>query len=219
MKLKPALLFWLVRSLQPSFFIAPFACLWVLMRRDPLFSGDSDLQAFYILIHCIVIFALQSGAEGSRFGFLYTRGFSRDVLWSHRMLASAVAVLVVWLPAALLAWTGARSWVQDFLYQSPWYPLMAPREAWIPLAWLAVYAGYVPALHYFWIRAAAPARAGNDGFWLALAYGITLFAVVINRNRLIRADFFWPAVGVMTVLAIALLVAGRRLHRRLEVHA
>ena len=220
MLIRPTLLIWLFRSNWSSHVALPVACLWVLFTKEPLsLFQQIGLPTTFILLHSLAITAQLGKFRTAPFAYFYSRGFSRDKLWGHQMLASLLAVGWVWLPAALLVWTPARSAVQDLLYRSPYYPLMSPREVWVPLWWLAGYAILLPVFHYAWIRQAQPVRWPTSGNWLALALVVAFVTLFNVPNSAIRASA-WYVHGLLgggVLIAAVLLIAGRRLHRQLEV--
>ena len=215
MKLRPGLLRWLMRHTIPVTAVAlPLACLYMLLRREPMGWRD-PWPAVFVLVHVLTISQCLGRFRSGEFAFTYSRGFSRDALYGHTVLASALSALIVWLPAALIVWTPVRAWVQHAVLRSPWFPIMAPREASVPLIWLLCYAVLLPMAGYTWIRLAQPTRGGTDGPALLMAAvpaAFTVFAVGF------RAPWFtWVIVSAALVTAGAMLIAGRRLHRRLEV--
>jgi hypothetical protein len=216
MKIKLALLSILLQQqLLPITFPAlPIGCLYVLFAREPLDSRNPWL-ALFVLVHSIAL-AWGLGRSRSRsFAFVYTRGYSRDLLWSHKMLSTVLAVLCVWLPMALMVWTPVRSTVQDKMFLSPYFPLFAIKEASVPLAWLAFYAILLPMFHYVWIRRAQP-TLGGDGAAL-LAIGLVIVAATLLSFRWHAHWFKGLMIVAATVISVTALVGGFLLHRQLEV--
>lgn len=191
------------------------AGLYVLLEPEPL-RADSPPAMFFVMLHSAALAWLSGRFKSGTLAFLYTRGYTRDAIWSHLMLASAASVLAVWLPAALLVWAGARSLVQDRLLLSPIYPLMAPTEWAVPLVWLLAYGLALPAFHYAWIRTAQPLQD-----WLSPT--VMIAAVVMapmgfcDIHRSAAPWVQWLAVAASVAAGAALAVAARRLHRQLEV--
>jgi hypothetical protein len=191
--------------------------LYVLTCRDPLrFEGISP-PAFFILLHCLLITWQQGRVHRKAFSFLYVQGFSRNTLWLNTMLASSVAALAVWLPCALLVWSGIRSDFQE-LMASYWFPLMADTEKPFLLWCLLAYAVLLPVFHYCWIRAAQPTRGTAGGF--AIAAGVVAAAFSIWNSVRVADMPTWIVVllaGGFVAAAISLAVGGTKLHRQLEV--
>jgi hypothetical protein len=171
--------------------------------------------ALFIAVRALALASCVGRFRSGEFAFTYTRGFTRDALWAHMMAASALSALAVWLPAALIVWTPLRAWVQHYVLHSPWFPIMAPREATVPLVWLVGYAVMLPAAHYSWIRLAQPTCGESGGLVMLACMFAAAFTVFVVY---FRAPWF-PAVVIAACLASALVLtaAARRLHRRLEV--
>lgn len=212
---KLSLLRWLLRQMLPATLVAlPPACLYVLLRPGILEWRDGWAGAF-VLAHSLWLTRCLGRFASGEFAFLYTRGFSRRALWSHTMLASLLAVLAVWAPAAAIVWTPLRGAVQDVLFRSPFFPIMAPREAPVPWAWLAGYALLLPTFHYEWIRRAQPTRGGAGGPFLGV--GVIVGAAVIYTEGFRQPWFDSLALAAGAAIVGAMLLASARLHRRLEV--
>lgn len=224
MKLKRHLLAWLLGTARPALWALPPMALWVLFCHAPLSDYYLGLiPLIVVFLHSMAIVSLLGRPNSASGAFLYGRGFSRDTLWAHQMLASVLAALAVWLPAALLIWTPVRAAVQDHLFQNPLFPLIAPREALVPWLWLAGYGLLLPTFHYAWIRQAQPVRTPDAGVWLALMLVLVLVLVIFTHwnapsQALLAASWFRALLWVSgTLAALSLLIAGRRLHRELEV--
>ncbi len=215
MRMKGGLLRWLFREALPVTLVAAsVACLYLLFAKEPI-ERWHNAPALFIAGHCLMLTAYLGRWRRGSFAFRYTRGTSRDSLWVHTMLATVLAVLAVWIPASLIIWAPVRSFVQDTLLQSPYFPVVAPREARVPFVWLAHYALFLSLFHYAWIRWSQPTRGRYGGFLLS---GVVMIFVI--RIPLIHA--FIPAfrrlpLALGGVVALITLVAGFRLHRRLEV--
>ncbi len=148
--------------------------------------------------------------------FLYTQGYSRDQIWDHLMVSTVVSVLVVWLPMALCLWLPLRSGAQDYVFLNPYYPLMYGREMSLPWLWLFDYGLFLPLFHYVWIRRAQPTRDSNGAVFIAIG-------TVVVANTLVSFRFqpmwFKGVVGLIAILMIlTALIAGRLLHRSMEVN-
>ena len=215
MKIKTSLLKILFRQILPVTLIAlPVGCFYVLFTREVLFWRNPWI-AIFILAHSIAIATLSGRYRSRAFAFLYTRGFTRDELWFHKMVNTVVSVLAVWLPMALIVWLPVRSFVQDKLFISPYFPLMMIREAQVPCVWLAGYAILLTLFHYVWIRRAQPLRGENGIVFLAISV-----VIVVGTLMLFRWHPLWFGILIYvlsTVMVVTCLVAGRILHRNLEV--
>ena len=190
-----------------------FSLAWpdVLTPRDPW-------PGLIILAQCLLLAVLLGRFETPWFAFLYSRGYSRDGLWGHMMLVSALSVLAAWLVAALIVWTGLRCLLHDRLLHSPCFPIMAPREISMPLVWLGLYLLLVPAFHYAWIRRAQPTK-GRQGGNFAVAGLLAALLVGFAMVYYLDGWLAWLS-GVLYVAVVAcLILGGRVLHRSLEVRA
>ena len=147
MKIKMSLLKIMFRETLPVTLIALLVgCFYILFTKEVLIWQNAWI-AIFILSHSIAIAALSGRYRSRSFAFLYTRGFTRDELWFHKMLSSLLSVVAVWLPISMLVWLPMRSTIQDKLFESPYFPLMMIREAYVPWAWLVGYAILLPLFH------------------------------------------------------------------------
>jgi hypothetical protein len=215
MRIRIALLKMLTRQCLPATLIGlPIACFYALLTREPL-DWTNPWMGLFILTHSIAIAFCLGRYRSPGFAFLYTRGYSRDELWTNKILATVLAVLVVWLPLALIVWLPIRSGVQDVLFGSPYFPLMMMREASVPWAWLAGYAILLPLFHYVWIRRAQP-LAGGDGVVLLAIGTVIVIGIFMLFNWL--PHWFWMLLWLLGAIVTATnLAAGLFLHRTIEV--
>ncbi len=215
MRIKVSLLKMLLRQTLPVTLIGlPVGCFYVLFAREPLLWRN-PWMALFVLVHSIAIAFCFGRFRNRSFAFLYTRGYSRDELWMHKMLGTIVSVVAVWLPMGLIVWTPVRSIVQDKLFISPYFPIMAGREAAVPFIWLGGYAIFLPMFHYVWIRRAQPTRGGDGSVLLAIGTVIVTWTLGSFRWH---QDWFKVLVLVLAIVIIATnLAAGFLLHRKLEV--
>lgn len=215
MIVRMALLRWMWRQTRFVTWPAAALALWyVLARREPLDWHDGWVGLFIVVHGCLITACLGRHSTGM-FAFTYTRGYSRDAIWGHAMLATIAAILCVWLPVAVVIWTPIRSYIQDSLFQSPFFPLFRIVERPVPFIWLAGYGLVMPWFHYAWIRQAQPCRGAAGGMWLAAGFVVSAITA-LNAGRL--AAWVATVVGITAgVLAVIVLLAGRRLHRSLEV--
>ena len=205
------------RQAMPATFVGGlglglYALAWpdVMTTRDPW-------PGLIVLAHCLLLAGLLGRFETPAFAFTYSRGYSRNALWGHMMLASGLSVLAAMLPACLIVWTGLRSHFHDLLH-SPYFPVMAPRETWVPLIWLGLYLLLVPACHYAWIRRAQPTRGSHGGSLVVIGL---LAAMVVGFDviRHLDAWFAWLAGVLYAAALVCLVLGGRALHRSLEVRS
>jgi hypothetical protein len=200
-------------TLLGSLGLGAYTLLW-----PEVMTMNDSWSALLVVGQCLLLAGLLGQFRSPAFAFLYSRGYSRDVLWGHMMLASALSLVVGWLPAALIVWTGLRSAVRDHLFQSPYFPVMAPFETSVPLGWLALSLLLTPAFHYTWIRRAQPTRGGNGGHYTAFGLIVVLFAL-LNATRNVDG-WFARLLGIAYVaVVLCSVLGGRILHRSLEVRA
>lgn len=182
----------------------------VMTPRDPR-------PCLIVLLQCLLLAVLLGRFETPSCAFLYSRGYSRDALWGHMMLVSGLSVLTACLLAGLTIWTGLRSAIHDSL-QSPYFPIMAPRETWTPLAWLGLSLLLAPAFHYGWIRRAQPIRGGQGGNVVVVGLLATL-VVGWDMVYYLNGWFAWLSGTLYVVVVVCLVLGGRALHRSVEVRA
>jgi len=208
--------FW--RQALPATLVGTIALsLYALLRGEVLSCGDMWPGAI-VLAHSLLLTALLGRFQSTSFAFVYSRGYSRDSLWSHMMLASLLSVATAFALSGLVLWSGLRSYVHDHIFQSPCFPIMAPRETWVPLVWLALYGLFVPCLHYAWIRCAQPTTGEKTGQFLAagtLAALLTAFVLI----RYLSGWMAWLCGTLYVVFVLSNVIGGWLLHRSLEVRA
>lgn len=215
MRIRVSLLRMLMRQCLPATLIAlPIECLYLFLTREPL-AWTNPWMALFVLAYSVALAVCLGRYRSPDFSFLCTRGYSRDALWLHKILATALAVLAVWLVGALIVWLPIRSGVQDALFQSPYFPILMIREASVPWAWLAGYGFLMPLFHYVWVRRAQPLAGGDGVVWLAVGT-VVVIAILMLFGRF--PDWFWTLLGVLAaVVTVTNLVAGLLLHRTIEV--
>jgi hypothetical protein len=216
MRIRKGLLIWNLRELRNVTLVAvPVAVAYTILAPGHMGIG-AQWQALFIIGYAIAVAVALGRYRTGQFGFLYGRGFGRDSLWFHAVLASIVGVLVVWLAASLVLWLGVRGFVQNLL-ESPYYPgIMEPRDALVPWTWLALFLFALPFVHYAWIRAGHAAPGGDGG--KILAYLAMLGVLLMLDTR--HLD---PPGVQRVILAIAagtwlvILLGSRLVHRRMEI--
>lgn len=192
---------------------AAVAILFTLLWPSPL-RWNSGWPVLFVFVHALLLVGAMGGARGPSRAYLYTRGWTRDRVWLHLALATAVAVLAVWMPAALVVWTAIRSTIQEAA-GNPWFPVMAPAEFTAPPVWLLLYVVVTAAAHFAWIRSAQPTRGREAGLFLVAGLVPVFLTLFIFRYH--PTWFACTAVVLGLVAVAALLAAGRRLHRLMEV--
>ena len=170
-----------------------------------------------VLVQCVLLAVMLGRFDTPSFAYLYSRGYPRDALWGHMMLASALSVLTAWLVAGLVIWTGLRSLLHDRLL-SPYFPIMAPLETWVPLVWLGLYVLLIPACHYAWIRRSQPTRGRQSGN-LVLVSLLAALSLGFDMVHYLDGWFAWLSGALYVAVVACLILGGRVLHRSLEVRA
>ena len=214
MKIKTSLLVYFLRSLFPVNAAAMTVSVCFILLYPNFFLWNNAWAAIFILAHCIAITIVLGRVRSRSFAFIYTRGFSRDVLWGHKMLASVISAACVWGPGALLIGLGGRSALQD-LFQNPYFPIMAEREMRAVWFWLFGYGILLPLFHYVWIRKAQPTKSSGNG--MLLAVGTVAAAFILMTFRYHAYWFAGVCWVVGSVVILTCIVFGRLLHRSLEV--
>ena len=217
MRIRVGLLrFMLCQMLTVTLTAAAVAVLYVLLVPRVLKWRDF-WPAVFVLGHTCALTSIVWRFKAGSFAFLYTRGYSRDALWAHTMVASVMCALAVWVPAALIVWTRVRSLLQDHVFLNAEFPIMAPRELWVPLAWLAGYAVWLPVHQYAWIRSAQPTRDRTGGKLMLVGLAVAVLCIAVRGRHAER--FQWLVCGVGGIVVAVTLLAGLKIHRRLEVEA
>ncbi len=216
MHLKPKLLRWQLAEIRPITNVALLVAVpWALFTP----KSGTFLAFVFVAIHSFALVACLGRFRSGAFGFLYNRGYTRDALWGHTMLTTAIGVLWVWLPVALVLWLPIRSWVQEWLFQHPDYPLMWSRDLMLPWMWLKTYAFLLPLLHYAWIRQAQPAKYSDDGIWL-VAGAVWVSISLLGPARDSSSTWITLAGHSFYVLVpVTALVVGWQLHHDVEVQS
>ncbi len=221
MTINRALLVWQCRLMLPVTLVAMLVAVGYAAFEPGLLRWQKDFLALlFITIHGWWLVLSVGRPTSGGVAFLYGHGFDRDTLWKHTLLASALAVGAVWVPVAICVWSPLRGAVQSWLYDNPEFSLMAPLETSYPWFLLLAYSVWIPMLHYAWIREAQPFRGGSSGRWLAVALVVASFTIG-NAAPLRQAPPWMINSFVVAALVLSgmLLLAGRRLHRDLEVRA
>ncbi len=99
MQIQWPLLLWIFRPLRLLTLISStLAVAYVLLHDKPLeFFLDMNSVVF-VISHSFLISLLLGRVRSESFAFLYSQGFSRDLLWRHAWLATLASVLATWVP-------------------------------------------------------------------------------------------------------------------------
>ena len=213
------LFLWMVRPLfWLSVASSAVAFGYIMLHAEPLDVRRDQTALLFIIVHSFLISRLIGRVRSGSFAYLYSQGFSRDVLWNHLWLASMASVLATLLPCALLILTPLRSLYQES-QQNPWFPLMASTEWPSLVTALALYAVVLPVFHYEWIRSSMSFAGLVSGHMLALACLVVAF-MLGDRLTGFRPDSGrdWM-LGGFALISVILAITGRWLHRRMEICA
>ncbi len=174
--------------------------------------GMVGIAVFIVgLAHPLGLVMLLGRYRSTEFAFLYTRGFSRNALWGHIMLFTALSIVLAWFPVWVFSLTPLPQWLYSFAgVEGAPYPLPSARFFRVMSSFIS-YPLLIPALHYAWIRQAQPDRNSEAGFWIPLA--VVWGGIGPQRLENIVPIFriVWLGVGLL------LLVWSYRLHRSMEV--
>jgi len=207
-------MFW--RQAAPATLVGMLGFVAYSIAWPDILTPRDSLPGVLVLVQSILLMTLLGRYGSPAFAFLYSRGYSRDVLWGHMVLTSAASAIVAVLPGSLIIWLGVRSDIHDRLLNSPFYPIMAPREMIVPIAWLGLYMLLLPACHYAWIRAAQPTRGRLGGICIILGL-IAALLVMLSEVHHLSGWFAGLAWGSYVAVIICLMLGSRALHRTLEV--
>jgi hypothetical protein len=215
MAVKRALLWWWVKPQLPWVVLtAVIAAAYTLLRSRPLEGLRGSWEVLFLLFASFFL-AIPQTPSGGKAGFLYTRGYSRDAIWAHSLLATVLTLVMAWAAPAFIVWTGLRSAFQDRVTESAYYPLMRSPDAWVPLWWILALLVLVPVFHYATVRLQQPTRGRFAGGVTAIAAVVAWLALLSARPQ---GQWFWAMVALCAVvMAAVMLIASLKLHRRMEV--
>ena len=215
MQIKRSLLFWYLRSAS---WVTVFALLTVVayvLLRGEAFYASAWKPWLFIYIHSLLLTKALGDFDTSETAYLYTRGFDRNTLWVHRLLAHVIDVLLVWGSATLIIWLGIRSAVQDHVFKNPYYPIFYWEDYFPPLLWLFGYFVLFGICEYAAVRDFYPTVGRTNGFWILAAsfyVGVTiLFGVFLSSWQ------NWLCLGVLSIVTISQLWGASRIHQQVEV--
>jgi len=187
----------------------------VLLISTPL-TWQTKWLNLIVLVHSIAL-ALRTGRMGSSSTeFLYTQGYTRDQIWLHLMLGTALGAVTVWLPMALGVWLSIRCQIQDRVFLNPHFPIMRQLEMAVPWFWLYGYVLLLPLFHYVGLRQAQSARGGRNA--RAYAFGVVVCLYLMTTRGRIHPSWFVNLIWLLSALVlVTTLMAGRLLHRTMEI--
>lgn len=215
MQLNRALVGWYFRAArQVTLLAAGIAALFVVAYPERL-SEAVFVPFVFVAFQSVLTAWLMGRFTSPAAAFLYTRGFTHDRLWTHRIVAHVLSLLAVWGPASLLVWLGVRSLIQDQLFENPYFPLMKTADFAAPGWWLAEYLLLMGTVEYGPIRRAQPTLDRDAGYTIELGLLFVLLTFVNTTWR--NSWYFIPVCVALMVASLTLLIGSWRLHRQIEV--
>jgi len=215
MFLNRPLLKWYVRSARfVTWPVAIGATLFALGYPGQLQIVNFALAWVFIFFHSVFVAQAMSSFDSPATAYLYTRGFSRDQLWAHRLVSHLLCVAAAWLPASLVIWLGLRSAFQDYFIQNANYPIFRTDDYSAPFTWLAGYLLAVGVVHYGSIRHAQPTHDRDAGYALAGGYLLAVSIAMSSELPTWQSVTMW--IGII-IANVVFLWGSWRLHRSVEV--
>ncbi len=215
MQLNRALVSWYFRAARPVTLPAAGAAALFVVAYSGRLKEAMFVPFAFVAMQSVLTAWLMSRFNSPAAAFLYTRGFTRDRLWTHRIAAHVLSVIAVWGPASLLVWLGVRSVIQDQLFDNPYYPLMMTADFATPCWWFAEYLLLVSAVDYGPIRRALPTLDRDAGYTIELGLILLLLTFVNTPWR--NPWYFVPVSAAFVVASLALVIGSWRLHRQIEI--
>jgi hypothetical protein len=215
MQLNRALVGWYFRAARSVTLPAAVAAALYVITYTGRLSETLFVPFALIVVQSVTTAWLMSRFNSPAAAFLYTRGFTRDRLWAHRIVAHLLCVITVWGPASLLVWLGVRSVIQEQLFENPYYPLMTTTDFAAPGWWLAAYLLLVGIVEYGPIRRAQPTLDYDAGYMIE--FGLLIMLLMFLTTRWLGTWYFVLVAAAFTSTSVALLVGSWRLHREIKV--
>ena len=206
------LLLWQLRKTRYITLIALPSAFWFVLSFEESLTWHLFIVWLFCVVHSLAIAWTQGMIKQVDVGLIYNRGASRDQIWTAKMLASLISVMLVWLPIALLIWSRGRLIYQDYLL-NPNALFIETHEQLFPLQTLLLYLFLLPVFNYAWIRTALNLQGNRNAWAIAVVPCLTLLWAIIEKQYIGLS-----AVIVVLVLALLTLTTSRILHRSIEVH-
>ncbi len=178
MQINRALIGWYFRAARPVTLPAAGAAALFVVAYSGRLRDAVFLPFAFVALQSVLSAWLMSRFNSPAAAYLYTRGFTRDRLWTHRVLAHLLSVLAVWGPVSLCVWLGVRSSLQDHILKNPLYPLLKTSDFIVPLWWLGLYGLLVGIVEYGPVRRAQPTLDRDAGYSIELGLMILLLMAV-----------------------------------------
>ncbi|MCL2640513.1 MAG: hypothetical protein FWD53_06695 [Phycisphaerales bacterium] len=212
------LMMYLWQKVKVVMWVAILGWLALVLFSRGLLTVRDVLPAVMVMVQAAALAMVLGRYKRGEFGFLYTRGFGRDVLMWHTMLVAVVAGMLPIFVAAFVVWSGLRSSLQDGWW-NPLFPIAAVRENAVPWVWMALCVVAVPVGQYVWVRRASAIAGRWVGDWLAGAVVVGLFSVAVISFYCLDGWRLGLLVVAGVGIVLAVVIGARAAHRELEVRA
>ncbi|OVE77978.1 hypothetical protein BVX99_01235 [bacterium F16] len=202
--MKPIL--WEFRKLRIATLVATVIAAAYVLFNPTILYWHNDYIWLFCSLHVGLITYLASSNQSPEALFLYSRGLSRNRIWTAKVLATALSLAVTWGLALILMVSGARQAVQD-AFLNPEAILMPFEEG--PFIWfiLLLYVFYFGLYHCI----LSPDKQGLPWPLAAVATAL-VFYVRVNAHHV----GCWTPPTVIVIATVFLLVS-RSVHRTSEL--
>ncbi|OVE77987.1 hypothetical protein BVX99_01000, partial [bacterium F16] len=207
--MKPIL--WEFRKLRIATLIATVIAAAYVLFNPTILYWHNDYIWLFCSLHVGLITYLASSNQSPEALFLYSRGISRNRIWSAKVLATALSIAVTWGLALILMVSGARQSIQDaFLNpEAVLFPFEEGRFIWCILL---IYGFFFAVFHFLWVRDRVSSSIWNM-CWMAIAAVAVVYGFHITHD----AFGIWTAPCVLGFM-VSLLIASRYVHRCIEIN-
>ncbi|OVE77989.1 hypothetical protein BVX99_01010 [bacterium F16] len=147
--MKPIL--WEFRKLRIATLIATVIAAAYVLFNPTILYWHNDYIWLFCSLHVGLITYLASSNQSPEALFLYSRGISRNRIWSAKVLATALSIAVTWGLALILMVAGVRQAVQD-AFLTPEAMLMPSEEGMFIWHMVVTYCFFLGIYQYAWTR-------------------------------------------------------------------
>ncbi|OVE77979.1 hypothetical protein BVX99_01240 [bacterium F16] len=207
--MKPIL--WEFRKLRIATLVATVIAAAYVLFNPTILYWHNDYIWLFCSLHVGLITYLASSNQSPEALFLYSRGLSRNRIWTAKVLATGLSIAVTWGLALILLLAGVRQAVQD-AFLNPEAMLMPSEEGTFIWCILLMYGYYIAIYHYILVRSRVPGSGTFLGVCLAIIATATLFSV----RGAAHLPLIW-AVPFLCVFVVTLLIRSRIMHRSIEI--
>ncbi|OVE77991.1 hypothetical protein BVX99_01020 [bacterium F16] len=202
--MKPIL--WEFRKLRIATLVATVIAAAYVLFNPTILYWHNDYIWLFCSLHVGLITYLASSNQSPEALFLYSRGLSRNRIWTAKVLATALSIALTWGLALILLLAGTRQSIQD-AFLNPEAVLFPFEEG--PFIWciLLVYLFYFGLYHYIWVP------DEKDCPWpLALVATALVFFVKVNTHHA-----GWWTLPTVIIIAAGMLIVSRNVHKTSEL--